>query len=166
VVAGLVLGAVGDVLLNLYKLVGKAEQSVFMGGMAAFFIGHLLYIAALLSRGINALIVAAPIWVVLSAVLLPWMLRRIDIEGRIRIFGIVYMVLIFLMVGCSAGLMILQTFNVGHLLFVIGAVFFALSDVILVFDLFGRSKYKSFRALNLATYYLGQVLIALSIMFI
>ncbi len=166
VIAGLVFGAVGDVLLNLYKLVGKAEQQVFMGGMAAFFIGHLVYIVALLSHGINALFVAVPVCAVLSAALLPWMLGRINAEGKIRIFGIVYMALIFLMLGCSAGLMVLQPFNIGHLLFVIGAVFFALSDVILVFDLFGNHKYKSFRACNLAAYYLAQVLIALSIIFV
>ena len=166
VLVGLVLGALGDILLNMRQLAKNAGQKVFMAGIAAFFAGHLLYIAALVTRGVNTLFIGVPLCAVLSVIVLPFMLKRIEVEGRLRTFGIVYVVLVFLMAGCAAGLLILQPFNTGHLLFTIGAVLFALSDVILVFHLFGRKKYRAFRALNLSAYYIGQILIALSIMMV
>lgn len=166
VIAGLVLGLVGDVLLNLRPLMNKDGQKAFMGGIAAFLIGHLFYIAALLSRGVSALFIAVPLCALLSALILPPVLRRIDIESRIRSFGIVYVVIVLLMTACAAGLLILQPFNYGHLLFAAGAVLFTVSDVILVFHMFGRNKRRSLRALNLSTYYAGQILIALSLLFL
>lgn len=164
--AGLISGAIGDILLNLYKLYKNGGERVFMAGIAAFFTGHLLYIAALLSRGANALFVAVPLCAVISAVLIPLILKRIEVAGRLKVFGVVYMSLVFLMAGCAAGLLALTAYNAGHLLFTIGAALFALSDVILVIHLFGRKKHKSFRALNLTSYYLGQILIALSLLLV
>ena len=166
VLAGLVLGAVGDVLLNLRQLAKNAGQKIIMAGIAAFFSGHLLYIAALITRGVNTLYIAVPLCAALSAAVLPFMLKRIEVEGKLKTFGIVYVVLVFLMAGCAAGLLVLQPWNTGHLLFTIGAVLFALSDIILVFHLFGRKKHRAFRALNLSAYYIGQILIALSIMLV
>jgi uncharacterized membrane protein YhhN len=165
VVAGLVLGAVGDILLNLRALAGDAGQKVFMAGIAAFFIGHLMYIAALLSRGAETLWMGVPLCAVLSAALLPFfILRRIEVSGKLKTFGIVYVALVLLMAGCAAGLLVLKPFNAGYLLFAIGSALFALSDVILIFHLFGRKKHKAFRALNLCAYYIGQILIALSLL--
>lgn len=165
VVAGLVFGAIGDVLLNLRALAGNASQKVFMAGIAAFLTGHLLYIAALLSRGVDALWIGVPLCALLSVALLPFfILKRIEVTGKLKTFGIIYVALVFLMVGCASGLMVLRPFNAGHLLFTIGAALFALSDVILIFHLFGRKKHKAFRALNLSAYYIGQILIALSLL--
>lgn len=166
VLAGLVFGALGDVLLNLRQLVGQAGQKVFMAGIAAFFIGHLLYIAALTNREVSALLVGIPVCAVLSATVLPWMLKRIEVTGKLKVFGIVYVALVFLMAGCAVGLTVLEPYKVGNLLLTIGAALFALSDVILIFYLFGTKKHITFRALNLSAYYIGQLLIALSIMLV
>lgn len=164
VIAGLVFGMAGDVLLNLRKLMEKSKDKIFTAGIAAFLIGHLLYSAALLSRGAEALFVAVPLCALLSAVLTPLVLKRIDIEGKLKIFGIVYVTIVVFMTSCAAGLLVLMPFNYGHLLFTIGAVLFTLSDVILIFELFGRKKRRTMRALNLSTYYAGQILIALSLL--
>jgi len=167
VVTGLIFGALGDVLLNLRPLAGSAAQKVFMAGIAAFLIGHILYIAALLTRGPDALYIGAPLAAVLAVALLPFfILRRIEVEGRLKIFGIVYVVLVLLMAGCAAGLLVLRPYNAGHLLFTVGAALFALSDVILIFHLFGKKKHRAFRALNLSAYYIGQILIALSLLLV
>lgn len=164
VVAGLVFGAIGDVLLNLRKIIEKAARKIFAAGIAAFMTGHLLYTAALISRGPSALIIAVPLAALSCAALTPFVLKRIDVEGKLKTFGIVYMTVILFMTACAAGLLILQPFNWGHLLFAAGAVLFTLSDVILIFSLFGRKEHKTFRALNLSTYYAGQILIALSLL--
>lgn len=164
VAAGLIFGAIGDVLLNLYKLAKNGGNNLFMAGIAAFFTGHLIYIAALLGRGVSALFIAAPLCAVAAAILIPLILKRIEVRGKLKIFGVVYMTLVFLMAGCAAGLLVFQPYNNGHLLFTAGAALFALSDVILVLHLFGVKKHRTFRALNLTAYYFGQILIALSLL--
>lgn len=167
VAAGLVFGAIGDVLLNLRALAGNSAQKVFMAGIASFLTGHILYIAALMTRGMDALWVGVPVCAVLSVALLPFfILRRIEVEGRLKNFGIVYVVLVLLMAGVSTGLVAVNPYNPGHLSFTIGAALFALSDIILIFHLFGKKKRLSFRAINLSAYYIGQILIALSLMLV
>ncbi|MGI6668813.1 MAG: lysoplasmalogenase [Acetivibrionales bacterium] len=168
VTTGLIFGAIGDVLLALKLLLdGKTAQNVFMAGIAAFLAGHVLYIAALITRDIGALWVGVPVCAVLSVALLPFfILRRIEVEKNIKNFGIVYVVMILLMTGAAAGLLAIQPFNPGYLLFAVGAVFFTLSDIVLIFALFGKKKHQSFRAINLSAYYAGQVLIALSLMLV
>lgn len=164
IAAGLVLGATGDVLLNLRQLVANARDKIFMMGIAAFLIGHLLYVAALITRGVNALLIAVPLCAVLSTVTLWFVLKRVEVAGKLRIFGIVYIVIVLWMMSCAVGLLALTPANTGYLLFAVGAVLFATSDVILIFHLFGRKKHRAFRAMNLSAYYLGQLLIALSLL--
>ena len=167
VTAGLIFGAIGDVLLNLRTLAGKAAQKVFMAGIAAFLVGHVIYIAALITQDTGALWVGVPACAVLSVALLPFfILRRIEVEGKLKNFGIVYVVLVLLMAGTAAGLLVIRPFNPGYLLFAIGAALFALSDIVLIFHLLGKKKRRSFRAINLSAYYTGQILIALSLMLV
>lgn len=166
VAVGLAFGAIGDILLSARSLLKSGGQSMFMAGIGAFFTGHLLYIAALLSRGISALFIGVPVCAAASILLIPFLLKRIEISGKLKTFGVTYMSLIFLMAGCAAGLLVFAPFSTGHLLFAAGAALFTLSDVILVFHLFGRKKHGSFRALNLSSYYAGQILIALSLLLV
>ena len=49
------------------------------------------------------------------------------------------------------------------LLFFVGAVLFLVSDVVLIFNTFGKEEKYSLRITNLICYYLGQLLIALSL---
>lgn len=49
-------------------------------------------------------------------------------------------------------------------LFAVGALFFVVSDFIMIYYSFGK-KIKPLRAINLLTYYLGQLLIATAILF-
>lgn len=163
IAAGLAFGAVGDVLLGLRPLAGKAGEKAFILGMAAFLTGHVLYVAALVIRGVDALYIAVPLCAV-SAVLIPFMLKKIDVAGKIRIFGIVYIIVVLFMTSCAIGHLILAPANAGYLLFAIGALLFTVSDLVLILHLFGRKKRKFYRALNLATYYTGQILIALNLL--
>jgi uncharacterized membrane protein YhhN len=166
VLGGLICGGIGDVLLNLPQLGIKAKDKVFLSGMAAFSAGHFLYVAALLTRGAGALYIAVPLAAALSAILLWYILKRIDVEGKIRVCGIAYIAVVLFMTCCAIGQFILSPGNTGYLLFSIGAVLFTASDVILVFHLYGRNKPRALRAWNLTTYYLGQILIALAVLFI
>jgi len=163
ILAGLVFGAIGDVCLNLRHLVGERGKQVFMAGIAAFLIGHLFYLFALIRRAPQMLLWSVPLCAVLSFFLLRFILKRIEVQGALKTFGIVYLVVVFFMMCCAVGLLPVDPSNPAYRLFTLGAVLFAASDVLLVFNQFGKKAYPAFRAMNLSLYYLGQICIALTI---
>jgi len=163
ILAGLVFGAIGDVCLNLRHLAGERGKGVFMAGIAAFLIGHLFYLFALIRRAPQMLLWAAPACAVISALLLWFILKRIEVQGALKSFGILYLVVVFFMASCALGLLVVDAGDPGHWIFALGAVLFAASDVLLVLNQFGRKRYPAFRAMNLSLYYAGQICIALTI---
>lgn len=163
VVAGLAFGAAGDVCLNLRHLAGERGKSIFMAGIAAFMIGHLFYLFALIRLAPRMLLWAVPACAAISALLLRFVLKRIEVRGALKTFGILYLVVVFFMASCALGLLPLGPRNAGYRLFALGAVLFAASDVLLVLNQFGKKRYPAFRALNLSLYYIGQICIAFTI---
>lgn len=161
VVAGLVFGLVGDVCLNLRFVLEKTGKKIFLGGILAFLIGHILYLAALIP-------LAEKVWVWLivgvfvAAALLYWILSSVEAEKAFKIFGVVYIGAVVLMTAVSVG--VFRTRGTGgSLLYMIGAVLFTASDIILIFNTFTKDGKAWMRPANLLLYYLGQLLIAFSI---
>ena len=133
IVTGLICGAIGDILLNLRFLFKNKGQIVFLAG-------HIIYLAALL------------LWRIFAAVG--------PIKPAFKIFGILYIGIISLMTAVAVSKYISVPTS-GRLLFMIGAVLFLLSDVIMILNTFGSKARQSLRTANLLFYYLGQLLIAL-----
>lgn len=161
VVAGLVFGLLGDVCLNLRFVMEKAGQKVFLAGIAAFLVGHILYLVALIP-------LAAKVWVwlisgvLVAAALLYWILTSVEAEKAFKAFGVVYIGAVVLMTAVSIGVFVTRH-TTGSLLYMVGAVLFTLSDIILIFNTFTKDGKAWMRPANLLLYYLGQLLIALSI---
>ncbi|NLI53454.1 MAG: hypothetical protein GX417_03930 [Clostridiales bacterium] len=163
ILAGLLLGAVGDICLNLRFVVTMRAKAIFLVGIAAFLLGHVAYLSALAARAPLALLYALPVAAAAAAVVIRFVLKRVEVSGAIRIFGIVYLCIVILMAACALALFALEPQNPGRALFAAGGLLFAASDVLLVLHQFGRRPYPAFRALNLSLYYLGQACIALTI---
>ena len=166
VVIGLLLGGIGDVLLNLRFVFEKSGQKIFLMGIAAFLSGHIMYLAALILLSSN-LLVSLICGVVAAALLLRWIFSKIgEVQKAFKIFGYVYIGAIVLMTAVAIGNLISNPGSTSALLYVIGAVFFTASDVIMIFNTFGDTQKFSMRSSNLSLYYLGQLLIAISLQFI
>ena len=163
VIVGLMLGAIGDVCLNLRFLIMDGARRVFLFGIASFLLGHIAYVLALVSCAPAALLYALPAAAVVSFFLIRFVLARIEVDGAIKPFGIVYLCVVFLMATLALTLFLLEPQNTGRAIFAAGGVLFAASDVLLVLGQFGRREYPGFRALNLSLYYIGQVCICLTI---
>ncbi len=163
VLLGLVLGAVGDICLNLRFLVSKQAKLIFMLGIAAFLFGHVAYLFALAVRSPLALLYALPAAALLSYFVIRFVLKRVEVQGTIRTFGIVYLCIVVLMASCAVILFTLDLRDGSRALFAAGGILFAVSDVLLVLNQFGKRPYPAFRPLNLSLYYLGQACIALTI---
>lgn len=128
VVAGLLLGTVGDVLLML------PDEGLFRLGLGAFLVGHVAYLWAmtdgvrLLARWQPALVVG-----VLLALLLGTLLRAV--EPALRIPVAVYMVTLGTM-AAQARVRALVAPDAGHRWGAIGATLFMVSDALLGVDRF------------------------------
>ncbi len=152
ILAGLVLSMAGDVLL-----LGRA-RAAFLGGLIAFLVGHLLYVAAFLVRGIDwfAAALAAIALAVVASVLTRLFLHKI--ERTMRVPVVCYAVVISVMLALAVG----TVFEQMSLLILVGAVLFYLSDFSVARD---RLLVKGFvnRAWGLPAYFIGQLLLAASV---
>ncbi len=159
IIAGLVFGGIGDVCLNLRFLL-KDSQKIFLIGVAAFLLGHIMYLIALIPRSGSTLWVTLALGIVIAFLLLKWIFANIrEVKQVMKIFGYVYIGAVVLMTAVSLGVLIKDPSVKGNLTFFIGALLFTASDIILIFNMFGEKKVWM-RPTNLTLYYLGQLLIA------
>jgi uncharacterized membrane protein YhhN len=148
--AGLVLGAIGDVLL-MYE-----SERAFLGGLVAFLLGHLAYVVAF------ARVVPPPRWIegamlgvlaaalVAAAIVLRWLWPRLG-SMRIPVIGYVAVITAMVLGGVAV--------RNASLLATAGAVAFYASDLAVARDKF-VVKDKWNRAIGLPLYYGAQLLIA------
>ena len=163
IVAGLILGCIADVLLNLRYVFTKKGQLVFLVGILVFLSGHVLYLAAVLPVCTNWIVCLA-IGVVLTALLMIWIFRQITAKKAFKIFGVFYIGAIMLL-NCVAVSNLITSPSAFTAVFAAGAVFFLVSDVVLILNTFGSRTRQSLRITNISLYYIGQLLIAVSLLF-
>lgn len=144
ILAGLVLGALGDVALMFDRW--------FLAGLALFAAGHVAYVFAFLANG-SFTFLSVGAGVVLGLASAFWLLPRVDTAMRVPVA--VYIVVISVMVAVGIGGA--QPTSVR-----IGAPLFALSDLLVARERFIVSDARN-RMWGLPMYYTAQVLIALSI---
>lgn len=157
---GLILGLIGDVLLNLRFVVGEEKgQKVFLLGIVAFLVGHILYLAALIpltSHAGGCFIVGA----VLAAALLTYIFKTMDVKIAFKIFGVFYLGAVIIMTVIAIDVAAVMQ-NIRSIEYAIGAVLFMVSDIVLIFNTFSGKTRFSMRITNLSLYYIGQMMIAL-----
>jgi uncharacterized membrane protein YhhN len=165
IVIGLILGLIGDVLLNLRNVLrGAASRKIFALGIFSFVCGHFLYIAALIGRNTDIILISLIVTAVASAVLIRPLMTRITAPSKgLEIFGYVYLAIVIGMSSC-AEVLLYKEVSPLTILFFFGGLLFMVSDFIMIYYSFGK-KIKPLRAINLLAYFVGQVLIATSILF-
>lgn len=160
---GLILGFIADILLNLRFVFKKKGKIVFLVGILVFLAGHVLYLCALIPT-VNNVLIPIIAGVILSALLLKWIFTKIEAEKAFKIFGVFYIGVIVIM-NCFAVANLAQDItNTRYIVFTAGAVLFLVSDIVLILNTFGKESKRSLRITNLVLYYIGQILIALSMM--
>lgn len=161
---GLILGAVGDILLNLRFVFEKNGQKIFLMGIAAFLAGHILYLAALVPQS-ESLWLCIIIGAVVAAAILAYIFKTMEVKTAFKVFGIFYIGAVVIMTAIAIGNLI-ATPAAATWLYAIGAVLFTVSDIVLIFNTFGSEQKFSLRITNLSLYYVGQLLIACSLFFV
>ena len=162
---GLLFGMIGDILLNLRFVFPKQGQKIFLAGILAFLIGHIIYLLALLPQ-------ARHVWVwpcaiagaLLAAALLAYIFKTMEVKKAFKIFGVFYLGAVFIMTAIAIGIAVF-TPSKRALIYALGAILFTASDVVLIFNTFSGTTKFSLRITNLSLYYAGQMLIACSLFF-
>lgn len=162
---GLIFGLVGDLFLEVqYFFESKKDIQIFYG-MIVFFIGHVFYIVAMsILVDFNFLSILIGLAFTLIIVVGGHILKMEF--GVLRIPSYLYTFIIFTMVGQALFLVMSNQFNQLSICFLIGAVLFAISDLILAPIYFKNERRTSFSILNLLTYYFAQLLLALTVLFL
>lgn len=161
IVAGGFFGLVGDVFLNLRGVLKTQQDTVFLTGIGAFFLGHVAYIIALGGRAPRALLLALPIAVLLFVPFYLLHKKLLDVPKNIHLFGVLYIFMVIFMFSLALSVLIFLPGEVSTV-FAVGALLFMTSDLILCYNIFGRKRIALLAPLLLVLYYLGQMLISLT----
>ncbi len=168
---GLFFSFWGDFFLGV-SMKGK----MFIAGLLSFLTAHLFYIGAYIKACNRLLPGSAPatvfevsaLVVVLFVLLLYSLITKIDLQKYkipVYIYSIVLLAMMVKAVSLSLDLY-KRGFEIAALVLTLGAVFFVISDFILMLSLFAGKDTKNMTRLNLWTYFGSQTMLAFSIYFI
>ena len=87
-----------------------------------------------------------------------------EVKKAFKIFGVFYLGAVFIMMCIAIGIAVF-TPSKRSIIYCIGAILFTLSDVILIFNTFSGVSTFGRRIANLSLYYIGQILIAVSLFY-
>ena len=155
IAAGLAFALFGDILLML-------PEDRFVLGIGSFAATHALYLAGFISAAGIALLNPSTIPLLLFAVIMTRFLWP-GLRKSLQIPVLSYVILITIMTAQAIGAAVQQE-GAGLAIAAAGAILFLASDSMLAIDRF-RVPFKAAQGLVLATYWLGQWLIALSTRF-
>lgn len=160
---GLLLGLIADVMLNL-RFVFKAKgKIVFLVGILVFLAGHVMYLCALIP-GYAYLLPTILLGAIASALILKWIFSKIEAEKAFKIFGIFYIGVIVIMNAFAIRNCLINPCK-ANIIFLVGAISFLFSDIVLILNTFGKKTSFKLRITNLSLYYIGQLLIAYSMLY-
>jgi len=162
---GLVLGLIGDLYLEVQYFHSNSKIKQIKYGMIVFGLGHLFYLSAM-TEVISFNFFSFLIGIIMTLLtIIGGHFLKLDF-GKLKYYSYGYSVIIFTMVGQSIFQVIALKADTFSLIFMTGAIFFGLSDLLLAPIYFKKDTHKLFVIANLGTYYLGQILIALSIYYL
>ena len=173
VIVGLAMGLLGDIWLD-FKYVFKEHERIFTyAGFICFAIGHIFYIGGIMTTLAYPMFwysyLAPLIFGLLCGVMILVLEKPLKYQyGEYKAICFIYGTLLFTTLGTTLFLTTVHHFSVitYNMLF-IGAVLFAVSDLILCGTYFGEGKERPFDIIsNGITYYAAQYLIAFSLFFL
>ncbi len=162
----LLSGLIGDLVLGLRSLRPLVEnERIIFSGIMAFASGHIFYYIALLS--VNHFSFYPFLIAVVLTILVFFASKAMKLEwGKLMYPCIGYSFLIFLMIGQALVNALDFAFDSFSTCVLVGAIFFAISDLILSQIYFKKPFRKILVTINLSTYYVAQIILGLSLLFV
>lgn len=158
IILGLIFGLIGDVCLNLRHVINNKSDKIFLSGIVAFLLGHIMYLIAVTTNA-KHIFIDIIMGLIISTLLLTYIFKTMTVKLPFKIFGIFYLSIIIIMTCISIDNVIFIV-NTKNILFACGAILFSASDIILIFNTFSGHESFNKRIANLSLYYIAQILIA------
>lgn len=171
IIAGLVMGLIGDILLDLKIMYPEQNNAYFLAGTTVFAIGHFFYFLSALIYNISVL-PANILWNVIASIgvavfltiLIFLMSKKMGLNfGKMIYVVIAYSLVLTFMTAFSISIAI---FSPIYWIFAAGMILFLASDLVLSMQYFGNATAKVYVYINHILYYLAQICIAISILFV
>lgn len=102
---------------------------------------------------------------IIAFILLIVIYKTMEVKPAFQIFGLFYIEAVVIMTAIAIGNRIAVD-SAFRTWYAVGAVLFTVSDVVMIFNTFGKTQKFFLRIMNLSLYYVGQLLIAASIFFV
>ncbi len=164
---GLVLGLIGDILLDLKLVYKEHENEYLIGGFISFGLGHICYILAMfgfISTGWAVSNIWLAVGVTVGAAILLTLGTYFSRNIMKTDFGkhtVITMVYTFILMFTTAFAVVLAIMNPNFWGIAIGLILFTISDLILSMQYFGgKADNNLLQVLNHSSYYLAQIVIA------
>lgn len=148
---GFICCMAGDVFLAL-----DSQGMIFVIGVASFAAAHMLFVAAFCSICAATKTDIAMAFAVFACLVLVLCLGNFDFQGLLPVLIGYAAVISFMVVKALSLWRCRQKGQYGVMLIMLGGVLFLLSDVILLFWLFGIDAAKEVQVWNWVVYYLAQ----------
>lgn len=165
IVAGLVFGLIGDLLLGFRTIYTEHRKVFFYSGGLAFTIGHLFYISALSKTEGSLTKVTVIAFAVLMIFAVIYAFNRQKRKASTLISGAVYISFVAVVAAMAISATV-HNFVPANWIFAIGGFSFFLSDNFLGAYSFGPVKSRELNIVLHITYYVAQLAIGWSILFI
>ncbi len=169
ILIGGVFGMLGDIYLDQKWVYPEHNDNYLNAGFVSFGIGHFFYIGAIflhLGFGLKDFLVPVIVGVVVAAFTLITEKPTKCHFGKFKAIVTVYCLVIGTMAGTALWGMIQTGFSVQYIVFVVAAVLFLISDIILSSMYFGTKNTPVNFVLNHTSYYFAQFLIAFTVFLI
>ncbi|SCH65092.1 lysoplasmalogenase [Romboutsia sp. 1001713B170207_170306_H8] len=163
---GLFCSFLGDIFLGIQSKNKDTLGTQFIFGIISFSLTHIFYISSfsyIYPFNIKDLLLSF----IMLFIIIAFLKYRKDFDFQdFFILSCIYAWIISLMFcKCISTCLFLGKSTISVIL-IMGSSLFVISDVILSFIVFGKSHIKYLSIFNLITYYIGQILIASSVLFI
>lgn len=159
ILLGLIFDGIGDLFLALRNLFAK--NVTFLIGSISFLVGHILFIKALLLLDNSYILTCIVGGVVGGSILFYLFDRTCHFSKVFTIVGISYLIIILIMVLLAVGTYITSQ-TIERMIFMIGAVLFVSSDIVLVLYNFSK-KEKWMHPVYSLLYFVAQIFISFSL---
>ena len=165
---GLLLGMIGDMVLDLKVVYPDNDKYYLNAGMSSFFLGHGCYIAAFsmlsgLDSFLTPILIAVGVAIVLTVLTIA-PAKKIGLDfGKFKFQATTYSLILTFAMAYS---LVLAIMGAGLWLTFVGLALFFFSDIVLSFQYFGgKIANKPMIAINHALYYAAQIIL-LAVLFV
>ncbi len=171
IVAGLVMGLIGDIILDLKIMYPEEGDKYFVVGTTSFIVGHIFYFVGVLLYNNSVLaenllwniLISAGVAIVLTLIIM-LSSKKMNMDfGKMLWLVVLYSFILTFMTAFTISIAIYVPM---FWIFAGGMIAFLLSDLVLSMQYFGGRNEKVWIYINHLLYYAAQALIAFSILYL